>query len=529
MNALLDPRLWPSTRLVLHVAFFLAVFFLLKQLFDLLDLARLKHLARPKGSYRIPMILLTLLFGALLIHQATWQLAGIYRPQFIGFMQLHDRREFNPAHWIQRGRLLDHRGEVLAYSEESQGRVYRRYPDGPVFAPVVGYTQPRFGATGMEAVATAHLNGGEPASLNDWGELGRQLVTRDKRPRGKDLVLTLDADLQRLAVERLAGQRGAVVILSPTDGAVRVLASVPSYDPNRIGAELFLDAEAGTSLLNRATQGLYPPGSVFKIAVAALALERGFSGTLDCPADGFTTSERYRKIRDHEYYEARRSGTSWRGHGRIGLAQAMARSSNVFFAQLGVQQGRDAFQTLADQIHLNRRISLHESPYGRFGLITGELPSLAKTDRHGLAQISIGQGRVLVTPAYMAMLVAAVGNQGVAMRPRLIAREPAEPFARFMSASTASQLAPMLRLVVTEGTARGIDTPRLRIAGKTGTAENAQGDAHSWFVGYAPADRPTLAVAVLVEHGGYGSLVAAPIARDLLLRAQETGLIHRDP
>ncbi|MBK1721498.1 peptidoglycan D,D-transpeptidase FtsI family protein [Thiocystis violacea] len=526
MTLPLDPSLWSAVRLVLHVAFFLAIFFLLKELVALREFAQLRHLPKPKGAFRIPFILLCLLFGGLLIYQATWQLTGVYRPEFISFMQLHDRRTFNPAHWIQRGRILDRKGVVLAYTREEQGRAERVYPDGPLFAPVVGYSQPRFGATGMEAVASAHLNGGEPTSLNDWRELGRQIVARDKRPKGKDLVLTLDADLQRLAAERLGGHRGAVVLLSPRDGAVRVLASLPSYDPNTVDSGLFLNPNASAPLLNRATQGLYPPGSTFKIAVASLAIERGFEGTLDCPANGFTTRAGYRRIRDHEYYTAREHGEVWRGYGRIDLSKAFAKSSNVFFAQLGVLEGHDAFYAMADKMLLNRSIVLHESPYGNFSLRTGELPPLPDSDNYGLAQLSIGQGRLLVTPAYMAMLAASVANRGVAMRPRLTEASPSEPLGRFMSTATADQLAAMMRRVVTEGTARSINDPRLTIAGKTGTAQNAHGDPHSWFVGFAPADRPMLAVAVLVEQGGYGSAVAAPIAHDLLIRAQEIGLIH---
>lgn len=525
MKLLLDPHVWSAVRLVLHVAFFLAIFFLLKELIGLREFARLRHLPKPKGAFRLPFILLCVLFGGLLIYQATWQLTGVYRPRFISFMQLHDRRDFNPAHWIQRGRILDRTGQVLAYTREEQGRVERVYPDGPVFAPVVGYSQPKFGATGMEAVASVHLNGGEPTSLNDLGELGRQIVARDKRPKGKDLRLTLDADLQRLAVERLGGHRGAVVLLSPADGAIRVLASVPSYDPNHIDASLFLNADPSAPLLNRATQGLYPPGSTFKIAVAALALEHGFQGTLDCPANGFTTSSGYRRIRDHEYYTARRRGETWRGYGRIGIDKAFARSSNVFFAQLGLLYGHDAFYAMTDRLMLNRSIVLHESPYGSFSLRTGELGRISDSDKYGLAQLSIGQGRLLVTPAYMALLAASVANGGVAVRPRLIASSSVEPLGRFMPAAVAERLSSMMRRVVTEGTARGIDDSRLAIAGKTGTAENPQGDPHSWLVGFAPADRPALAVAVLVEQGGYGSAVAAPIAHDLLIRAQEIGLI----
>lgn len=525
MKIPLDPSSWSLVRLVLHVAFFIALFQLLARMFELRDFTELRHLPRPRGAFRLPMRVLTLLFLGLLFYQATWQLTGLVRPQFVSFMQLHDRREFNPAHWIQRGRILDRRGEVLAYSQEIRGQVRRRYPHGPVFAPVVGYSHPRFGATGMESVASVSLNGGAPADLAGWGELGRQIVTRDKRPQGQDLTLTLDAELQRFAVERLGAHRGAVVVLRPSDGAIRVLASTPSYDPNRIGPALFEGDDPDVPLLNRATQGLYPPGSTFKIAVAAMALEQGFQGTLDCPADGFTTSSRYPKIRDHEYYSAIESGDTWRGYGRIDLTKALARSSNVFFAQLGVRYGYDVFYQMVERIQLNRQIPIEESQYGSFMLRTGQLPRIARADRYGLAQLSIGQGRLLVSPAFMAVLAAAVANQGVAMKPYLIAQDQVRSWATFMAAETAQRLTGMLRKVVTEGTARGIDSPALAIAGKTGTAQNAQGDSHSWFVGFAPAERPALAIAVLVEEGGFGSAVAAPIARDILLRARTLGLL----
>ena len=349
-----------------------------------------------------------------LLYQASWQLTGVFRPEFIAFMQLHDRRQFNPAHRIQRGRIVDHRGEVLAYSEESQGQVYRRYPQGPVFAHVVGYSDPKFGTAGLEAAANAYLNGGAPASLTGWGELGRQLVTQNKRPRGQDLVLTLDAELQRMAYESLGNRRGAVVLLEPKNGAVRALVSTPSYNPNRITPALFRGADPSAPLLNRATQGLYPPGSTFKIPMTALALDAGFTGALHCPADGFTTSSRYPKIRDHDYYTARSNGRTWKGHGNLDLNTALSKSSNVFFAQLGVTYGHDLFIRNAERFHFNQQISLHDSPYGDWTMVTGKIPRLDASNRYGLAQMSIGQGRALATPAHMALIAAAVANEGLA-------------------------------------------------------------------------------------------------------------------
>jgi len=284
LNDLFRSAPWSALRTGLHIAFVVSILYLLKQMLQLRALAGMRHLAKPKPWLGPVVIVLGLAFAAILAYQASWQLGGTSRPRFIAFMQLHDRRQFNPAHWIHRGRILDHRGEVLAASREVGGNVRRIYPDGPVFAHAVGYAHPRYGTAGIERIANVQLNGGLPDSLGDWGELGRHLLTQDKRIRGQDLTLTLDADLQRLAVERLSAAgngRGAVVMLRPADGALRVLASTPAFDPNRIDGSLFAGADPGTPLLNRATQGQYPPGSTFKVVMAAQAVEAGFSGLID--------------------------------------------------------------------------------------------------------------------------------------------------------------------------------------------------------------------------------------------------------
>ncbi len=524
-GSLFDSRVWPALRVSLHIAFFVSGIYVIKLILGYRDLTELRHLGKARRSYRLPFAALVLLFSGVLLYQATWQLTGLFRPQFVAFMQSYDRRQFNPAHRIQRGKILDHRGEVLAYSREYGGQVYRMYPYGPAFAHVVGYSDPKFGASGIEAAANAELNGGTASSLPAWGELGRQLLSRGRRLQGQDLRLTLDARLQLLAMQLLKSRPGAVVLLEPDNGAVRVLASAPAFDPNRISPALFHGDDQAAPLLNRATQGLYPPGSTFKIVTAALALNAGFKGTLYCPADGYSTSSYYRKIRDHEYYEARRAGRVWKGFGDLDLATALAESSNVFFAQLGVSYGSEAFLRNADRFYFDRQVALHKSPFGAWEMSTGRVPRIAASDKYGLAQASVGQGALLATPAHMALIAAAVANGGVAMRPRLVAGDPPAKLARFMPEDTARRLARMLRGVVADGTGRGIDVEGLTIAGKTGTAQNPLGAAHSWFVGFAPAERPRLAVAVLVEHGGFGSATAAPIARDLLLKARELGLL----
>ncbi|NBC48368.1 MAG: penicillin-binding protein 2 [Gammaproteobacteria bacterium] len=529
LNALFSSAPWGPVRIGLHLAFGIALLYWLWLAYQLRQAVHLRHLKRPRGWLLPAAGIVVLAFIAIIAYQATWQLGGTARPRFVAFMQSHDRRQFNPAHWIQRGRILDRHGRVLAESRNRDGAAERVYPYGPVFAHAVGYADPRFGLSGIEATANLALNGSMLDSLDDWGELGRQVLTQSKRPRGQDRVTTFDASLQRFAVDALSaapgGGSGAVLLLRPADGAVLVMASVPSFDPNRLQAGLFSARDPATPLLNRATQGQYPPGSTFKVVMAAQALERGFSGRLDCPADGYTTSRHYPPIRDHEYYSAQDAGRSWAGHGPLDLATALAKSSNVFFAQLGVLGGHPALAATGERLLFNRSIAFAGGASKALSFQTGRLPSIPKRDRYGLAQASIGQGRVTATPAHLALIAAAIANDGLAMRPRLLRDAEPQTLAQLMSSDTARRLRVMLRRAVRDGTGRGIDTDGLEIAGKTGTAENPHGASHSWFVGFAPASSPSLAFAVLVEHGGYGSAVAAPLARDLLLKAAEQGLL----
>jgi len=524
-NQLRTAGYWPLVQTALQAIFFLALLRFLWLLFYFRKAAALRHLPKPKPAFNGVFVTLAILFAAILLHQATWQLTGAFRPDFVTFMQRHDRRQFNPAHRIQRGRILDRRGHVLAVSEEKNGEVQRRYPYGPAFVHVVGYSHPQFGATGLEGAANVQLNGGALDSLAGWGELGRQLLAPDKRPKGQDLILTLDAELQLAAYDRLKQYHAALVLLRTHDGAILALVSTPSYDPNQLSAGLFQAAGPSAPLLNRATQGLYPPGSTFKIVTAALGLNQGFQGTIHCPADGFTTSRYNRKIRDHAYYQAQRAGRSWVGYGHIDLATAFAKSSNVFFAQLGVRYGHQAFFATLDQMYFNNTLILYKNPHGRWAVETSQAARLKDSDRYGLAQMTIGQGKISATPLHMTLITAAVANGGVAPKPRLVQSDPPVALARFMPEATARRLASLMRQVVTEGTARNIDDPTLPIAGKTGTAENPHGLAHSWFVGFAPVARPVLAVGVIIEGGGYGAKTAAPIARDLLHQAKTLGLL----
>jgi peptidoglycan glycosyltransferase len=314
------------------------------------------------------------------------------------------------------------------------------------------------------------------------------------------------------------------VILNPTDGAILVLYSSPGYDPNNLNPTLFARKDSQARLLNRALQGLYPAGSAFKVLVAAAALEKGMDPRFDCPAEGYRAGVASQPIRDHEYYEYRRKGKTWPGHGTLGMREALAKSSNVYFARLGVQVGGPALRAATVRCGITRSWTLLEGSSGKLACLAGNVPPLSDRDLAKTAQISIGQGDLLVTPLHMAVLAGAIGQGGTLCPPRLSATAPVKPPDRVFPPQVARTLTAMMRQVVTHGTGRGADIAGLDVAGKTGTAQNPHGADHGWFIGFAPADNPVLAFAVIVEAGGFGSQSALPVAAGLLRKAQALGL-----
>lgn len=474
-------------------------------------------------AYRIFFVWIAVLFGGILIYQSTWQLAGFARPDFVEFMKRYDRRPDNPVSKMVRGRVLDARGRILAVSSEDR-TAQRRYPLGAIFCHVLGYEHRFFGLSGLEASEHAMLSGYTRETGPEWEQFRRNLVQRTDL-RGSDLTLTLWADLQEEAHAAMHGRKGAVVFLDPSNGALLVLYSSPGYDPNQLDASLFEGKDTDAHLLNRALRGLYPAGSTFKMLVAATALEQHIQPVLDCPAEGFQAGTGNRPIRDHEYYEHQRQGRKWPGQGRLSLKQAFIKSSNVYFAQLGVQLGGEALHATALRCGLTRAWVVHEGSSSPMAGVAGQFPALTSKDQARTAQVSIGQGEMLVTPLHMALIAGAVGRNGIAWKPRLSVATPPEALPPFFASQSANVLADMMRQAVENGTGRGADLPGLHVAGKTGTAQNPHGADHSWFVGFAPAHQPRVAFAVIVEQGGYGSQAALPVAVAVLRKAEADGLL----
>ncbi|MBV9849416.1 MAG: hypothetical protein JO250_06990, partial [Armatimonadetes bacterium] len=354
----------------------------------------------------------------------------------------------------------------------------------------------------------------------------RRYGRRDDPPapiasQDRDVRLTIDLPLQQAAFDALkkyAGQvrdrrtgrpknKGAAVALNAGTGEVLAAVSLPSFDPGALTEEawqrLHSDEDADHTLLYRATDGLYAPGSSFKIVTATAGLEHGLGGTV--VVCHHTDENVHWRFGGRRY--ARRRITDEEGfvpHGETDMAKALRVSCNVYFAHLGIDMGAPALDQTARQ---------------RFGL--AHLPPLQKLGED-LPDCAYGQGAVLVTPLEMARVAQAVANNGQMLPTAFAASHTPALGEQAMTEAQARQLQRMLAGVVTDGTARGVfDGLRVSVAGKTGSAQNGQGDGmtHSWFAGFAPAVNPTLAFACVVENGGAGRAAAAPVCREIIRKA----------
>ena len=337
----------------------------------------------------------------------------------------------------------------------------------------------------------------------------RFLCRHDRRPVADTRLaarfaarLTLRETLQRRAWELLKDRKGCVVALEPSTGRIRALVSSPGPDPSTVRG-LVNGVIGGAPYFNRALDGLYPPGSTFKVFLAATALSAGLDPIYDCPASGYRAARATPPIRDVEAYAARRAGRTWRGFGRIGLGEALVHSSNVYFAQLGVELGPERFEKAVQAMRLRDPATV--------------------LDEDGITLLAAAGG--VLTPLAVALFTSAVANDGVAVRPTLSAAAKPALFARPFSMQAAQRVKKMMRAVVKSGTGRKCDLPGLDVCGKTGTAQTDAGADHAWFTCFAPMGRPRLVVTVLVEHGGFGAETALPIAREVLRAAEREGML----
>ncbi|HEY7961603.1 MAG TPA: penicillin-binding protein 2 [Solirubrobacteraceae bacterium] len=427
---------------------------------------------------------------------------------------------------IDRGRILAADGTVLARSVRGvEGTYTRTYPPGEEFAAAIGYSYTDLGQAGLESFRNAPLSG---RASNELQGILDQL--QGSRPQGEDVVTTLDPVAQRTAIAALGEHSGAVVALDPRSGAVRVMASTPGFDPNALRsrtsyARLTRETQGNPpakSLLNRATQYGYAPGSTFKVITATAAIDSG----------QFTPSSTVSGRNGVVISGLALQNDNGENLGQITLTQALARSVNTVWAQVAERLGKRTLARYMNRFGFDRKPQL-DYPAGQMsssGEYLGARLLAPTSPRVDVGRMGIGQDRLRVVPLQMAEVAAAVADHGTLMVPHLtdrivdadgrtVARVGPRVQAQVMKPSTAAAVTAMMEAVVNEGTGVPAQIPGVQVAGKTGTAETQIGTAinNVWFIAFAPAANPTVAIAVTLKGvPGQGAAFAAPVARQVM-------------
>ncbi len=413
----------------------------------------------------------------------------------------YNKRQWEDEKFVKRGNIYDRDGVLLAETLVDGDNRIRKYPMGNLYSHVIGYYSRVYGKSQLEMAYDKELLGHGDITLN-FSELRS----------GYDLNLTIDHDLQRYAYDQLGNRNGAVVALEPSTGRILAMVSRPDFSPDAQSLEKNWSSiveREDAPLLARATQGLYAPGSTYKIVTTAAAYDTGHLG--DSFEDTGTFTQGGMKVENY----------GGKSYGTIDLKRGFEVSSNFVFCTLGYEMGAAKVQEKAEAFGVNQTIS------AEFPVEKSRIEYKKMTDTDG-ALVSIGQGQLLMTPLHVAMMGASVANGGQMMQPYLVDTvttasgltiKTTRPKAAFqpMNKDCAAYLDELMQGVVKNGTGTGAQISGVTVAGKTGTAENETNKDHAWFVGYAPAENPQIAVAVLLEYdGGGGGSNAAPIAKRVM-------------
>ncbi len=463
-------------------------------------------------------MLVLVLFALLVAFTSRWT---IFDAASLRENPLNKRALIEQEH-LRRGAIVATDGRVLARSVRTHEGTYERtYPTGEAFAQAIGYSYPlSLDRTGLERYRNAPLSGQRQSDLQSI------LDQFQGRPeKGNEVITSLDPAAQQAALAGLGAHQGAVVALVPSTGAVRVMASTPSYDPNLLrsaaGAEK-LKADDEAPLLNRAVQYGYAPGSTFKVLTATAAIDTG----------RFTPSSTLSGRNGIMVSGVPLSNDQNESFGELTLTQALAKSVNTVWAQVAEQVGKPALDRYMRRFGFDAKPQLDypAEEMSASGEYDGERLLSPLSPLVDVGRMGIGQDKLRVTALQMAEVAAAVANRGRLMAPHLTARI-VNPEGRIvqrisprvqsvvMKPSTATAVTSMMEAVVNEGTGENARIPGVQVAGKTGTAETQIGSAlnNVWFIAFAPAANPTVAIAVTVKGvPGYGATYALPIARHVM-------------
>ncbi|MCQ2492176.1 MAG: penicillin-binding protein 2 [Lachnospiraceae bacterium] len=426
-----------------------------------------------------------------------------------------NKRQASFAQKTIRGKIYSSDGKVLAQTEDGgTDSEHRVYPYGREFAHVVGYNKK--GMSGLESKYNYQL-------LTSNSGLGTQIKNAllDHNNEGDSLYTTLNTRVQEAAYDALGNRKGAVLAIEPSTGKILAMVSKPDFNPNAIEDSWEeLNTSTGSSLVNRATQGLYPPGSTFKI-ITAIEYMRDHKNYEDF---SYTCNSTITKnsVKVSCYH-----GST---HGKVNLRQAIAKSCNTAFVELGSDLSKSKLRKLAENFLLNQDTGVD---------IANKKSSMklsAKTQNSQMPQTVIGQGDTLMTPLNNALIMCAIANDGIIMKPYLAERiesaggniikeYSSTEYQEAISKKEAATMKEMLQEVIENGTGSRLKNSRYSVAGKTGSAEyNSNKDSHAWFVGMSNVENPDLVVCVIVEGGGAGGSTAAPVAKQVFDAYYDAGL-----
>ena len=427
----------------------------------------------------------------------------------------YNTRQESFAQTVLRGKILSADKKVLAETQtDGEGNETRVYPYSNMFSHIVGYASEDHGRAGIEAWANFNL-------LRSHEFFLEKAIDRltDQKSTGDDVITTLNFDIQSTAYEALGSYKGAIAVMEPATGRILAMVSKPDFNPNTLALDwdtIVADENTDSVLLNRASQGLYPPGSTFKI-ITALEFLRENPGsypnyTYDCT--GTIQKE-----------DSKLSCFGGEVHGTVDLERSFAKSCNTSFANIGQSFDVRHFADTCKSLLFNGTLPVEkmETSKSSFAL-------QADSSDSEVMETAIGQGKTLVTPLHMLMIVSAIANDGILMRPYVVdftrsseggtvkSYEP-ETYGALIDEKEAKVLQGYMREVVVNGTGSGLNGAEYEVYGKTGSAEYGtnKGDSHAWFVGYAHREgKADIAVAVIMEEAGIGSAHAVPAAKRIL-------------
>lgn len=475
-----------------------------KELIKAKDKRQYKNMVRPLET-RLILGAFTLCYTAMSIYLCLY-VTNNHQQEFID--NSYNSRQTLLAKENTRGKIYDNDGNILAQTlKNNSGKEYRNYPYENLFSHAVGYSTK--GKTGVESMTNYYLINSE-ATITQKVEND---VSGEKNP-GNDVYTTFDYDLQDIAYRSMGVYKGAIIVSEVKTGKILAMVSKPDFDPNTIASEwdnYINDNESGV-LVNRVTQGIYPPGSTFKIVTALEYIRENPSSYMNYSYN-CTGSYKNDGIMINCFHGS--------VHGAENFITSFARSCNSSFANIGMTLDRNSFGETLLQLGFNQKIPI------AYNNTVSALEINDSTLDYDMAQVSIGQGKAQVTPLQLNMITNAIANKGVCMTPRVLDKVIScngdtikqwddTEYKTMMTEDEASILTDMMIEVVKSGTAKsGMKNATYTVAGKTGSAEfdSLKLDSHAWFTGFAPAEDPEISVTIIVESIGTGGDYAVPMAK----------------